>query len=35
MQIKQRGPIADWKIDVTCKLCKSVITLESSDYIPF
>lgn len=31
MKVKQRGPNADWKIDITCKLCKSVITLESSE----
>ncbi len=31
MKIKKEGKIPPWQLDVTCKFCKTVITLESAD----
>ena len=28
MKIKQHGTIPEWKLDVTCKNCNAMITLE-------
>lgn len=31
MKIKQHGSIPNWELDVTCKFCKAVITLEEPE----
>lgn len=32
MKVKQHGtPIPNWELDVTCKFCNAVITLEDSE----
>ena len=30
MKIKQHGIIPEWKLDVTCKNCNAIITLEGA-----
>ena len=30
MKIKQHGTIPEWKLDVTCKNCNAIITLEGA-----
>lgn len=31
MKIKQHGTIPNWELDVTCKNCNAIITLEGAD----
>lgn len=31
MKIKQKGKIPTWELDVTCKFCNTVITLEAPE----
>ena len=31
MKIKQHGTIPEWKLDVTCKNCNAIITLEGAE----
>ena len=31
MKIKHHGTIPNWELDVTCTLCKAVITLETAE----